>query len=254
MGGSTDSNFLSMKHPFLFPLIVLSAGSLYAADAVPKAGTMVELFNGNDLSGWKQPTGTWGAVGGVTVDPGNPKGFVATEGHGVLLNSAAAKTVDAMTVGEFGDAQIHVEFCVPKGSNSGVYVQGRYEVQILDSYGKAVEDAHDCAAIYERWDAATNKGFEGTAPRVNAAKPPGEWQSFDITFLAPKFDQDGKKTANAKFVKVLHNGQIVHENVEVTGPTRGGGTEEKSTGSIRLQGDHGPVAFRNLTLTPLTAP
>jgi hypothetical protein len=132
-----------------------------------------------------------------------------------------------------------VEFCVPKGSNSGIYLQNRYEVQVLDSYGKAVENAHDCAAIYERWDDAAKRGFEGSVPLVNASKPAGEWQSFDITFLAPKFDSDGKKVANAKFVKVEHNGQVVHESIEATGP-------------IRLQGDHRTVAYRNLKLTSLS--
>jgi hypothetical protein len=87
---------------------------------------------------------------------------------------------------------------------------------------------------------------------VNASKPPGEWQSFDITFRAPRFDADGKKIENAKFVKVVHNGAVVHENVELTGPTRAAisGTEA-AAGPLRLQGDHGPVAYRNIRIKPL---
>ncbi|HLF95430.1 MAG TPA: family 16 glycoside hydrolase, partial [Planctomycetota bacterium] len=83
-------------------------------------------------------------------------------------------------------------------------------------------------------------------------KAAGEWQSFDVVFLAPRFDAAGKKTANARFVKVTHNGQVIHEEVEVTGPTRAGAWEdEKPLGPIMLQGDHGPVAFRNLRVRPL---
>ncbi|MEI6713555.1 MAG: DUF1080 domain-containing protein [Verrucomicrobiota bacterium] len=240
-----------MNYSLLAPIVLLSAGLLRAEEAT-SAG-VVELFNGRDVSGWQAPRGTWSVVKDVSLDSADPKALVAIPGEGVLLNTVSGKAVDFKTEREFGDAQIHVEFCVAKDSNSGVYVQGRYEVQILDSYGKANIDVHDCAAIYERWDDAGKRGFEGSVPLVNAAKPPGEWQAYDITFLAPRFDAEGKKIQNAKFVKVLHNGQVVHENVEVTGPTRGGGREEAALGPIRLQGDHGPVAFRNLKVTSLSA-
>lgn len=215
------------------------------------AAEPVAIFNGNDLAGWKDPHGTWSAVGGVALDPANPKAFVPAPGTSVLLNSSGGKTVNLVTAGEWGDCELHVEFCVPKASNSGIYVMGLYEVQVMDSFGKAAIDEHDCGAIYQRWIDAEKKGYEGHAPRVNACKAPGEWQSFDITFRAPRFDAAGKKTANAKFVKVIHNGQVVHENVEVTGPTRGAKfAEDKSTGPIIIQGDHGPVAYRNFKLAP----
>ncbi len=212
------------------------------------------LFNGRDFGGWREPMGTWAVHQGVSLNPSDPKAFAVTEGQGVMLNSPASKTVDAVTVEEFGDCRLQVEFCVAKGSNSGIYFQGRYEVQVLDSYGKAEVGVHDCGAIYERWNDQTKKGFEGTAPRLNASKEPGEWQSFDISFVAPKFGPDGKKTANAKFLRVIHNGKVVHENVEVTGPTRGGKGEESVKGPIRLQGDHGPVAYRNLKISKSVAP
>lgn len=239
-----------MKFHTLSGLVFFSGALLAAEPGAPGNGS---LFNGRDMSGWQKPTGSWSVVSAVALDPANPKAFVSTPGEGVLVNTLSGKGVDFKTEAEFGDSQIHVEFCVAKGSNSGVYVQGRYEVQILDSHGKASVGVHDCAAIYERWNDAEKKGYEGTAPSTNASKAPGEWQSFDITFTAPKFDSTGKKTANAKFVKVVHNGTVVHENIELTGPTRGGGEVEKATGQIRLQGDHGPVAFRNLTVTTLPA-
>jgi hypothetical protein len=229
------------------PLLLALAASALAAEPV-------ELFNGKDLSGWKAPTGTWTAVQSVTLDPANNRAFVSTPGTGVLLNSNGDKTLNIESSGEWGDCELHVEFCVPQGSNSGIYLQGRYEVQVLDSFGKAEVAEHDCGAIYQRWEPARGKGkegYEGHTPKVNASKPPGEWQSFDILFRAPRFDVMGKKTANAVFVKVLHNGKVIHENVECTGPTRGAKlASEAPTGPIVLQGDHGPVAYRNLKLTP----
>jgi hypothetical protein len=153
---------------------------------------------------------------------------------------------------EHGDCEAHVEFVIPQGSNSGVYFQGRYEIQVLDSWGKPAERlGHgDCGGIYQRWDPNRKPpGYEGHPPRVNASRPPGEWQTFDVIFRAPRFDADGKKVANARFVKVVHNGKLIHENVEVTGPTRAAAFgDEKPTGPIMLQGDHGPVAYRNVWL------
>ena len=227
---------------------------LLALTASALAAEPVELFNGKNLTGWKVPTGTWTAVQSVGLDPANNKAFLSTPGTGVLLNSNADKTLNIESAGEWGDCELHVEFCVPKGSNSGIYLQGRYEVQVFDSFGKAEVAEHDCGAIYQRWDPSRGKGkegYEGYAPNVNASKTPGEWQSFDLVFRAPCFDVLGKKTANAVFVKVLHNGKVIHENVECTGPTRGAKlSNEAPTGPILLQGDHGQVAYRNLKLIP----
>src|ERR1041384_4581134 len=127
----------------------------------------------------------------------------------------------------------------------------RYEIQIYDSYGveKDKYPGIECGGIYGRW--INEKNVEGHSPRVNVSEPPGEWQTFDITFRAPRFDTSGKKIENAKFVKVVHNGKVIHENVELTGPTRSGWEEEKPRGPVRLQGDHGPVAFCNLRFTEL---
>jgi hypothetical protein len=115
---------------------------------------------------------------------------------------------------------------------------GRYEVQVLDSYGKPDErlGQGDVGAIYS-----------AAKPSRNASKPPGQWQTFDIVFQAPRFDASGKKTQNAKFLSVRLNGQEIQKDVEVKGPTGGElSREEKPTGPLLFQGDHGIVAFRNV--------
>src|SRR5688572_27123767 len=225
------------------------AGSFHVQDG------WTELIGDAGLDSWRKPTGAWLAAGDASLDPSDAKKLAWKEGKGVILNGKDGRSVNLFTAAETGDVELHVEFLVSKGSNSGVYLLGRYEIQILDSWGKKDVHYSDCGGVYQRWDPKRGKGkegYEGHAPRVNASKAPGEWQAFDIVFRAPRFDASGKKTANARFVKVTHNGEVLHENVEVTGMTRAGAwEEEKPTGPIMLQGDHGPVAFRNLRFRPL---
>ncbi|MHC4574982.1 MAG: 3-keto-disaccharide hydrolase, partial [Planctomycetota bacterium] len=125
--------------------------------------------------------------------------------------------------------------------------------QILDSYGVEKPKYSDCGGIYQRWDEKRSpKGYEGHPPRVNASMPAGQWQTYDVIFRAPRLDRSGKKTANARFERVFHNGILVHEDVEVTGPTRAAAyKDEKPTGPLMLQGDHGPVAYRNIRIEAL---
>ena len=202
---------------------------------------LVEPFNGKDLKGWllkgDKARGKW-KVGRASLDPANPSRLVVSDGQ-ELINTEGGG-VDIYSEIKHGNAVIEVELMVPKGSNSGVYVMGEYEVQVLDSFGKKEIGAGDIGALY------------GAAPpRVNASKAPGEWQKFVIDFRAPRFDASGNKTANAKFVKVTLNGQVLHENVEMKGPTPSGVTgKEATTGPIMFQGDHGPVAYRNIKITP----
>lgn len=204
-------------------------------------------FNGKDLTGWRQPAGEWQVAGAVKIDSADEKKFAIEPGTGVLVNGPKGRTVNLLSTAEHSDVEAHIEFNVPKNSNSGIYFQGRYEIQVLDSWGVKEPKSGDCGGIYERWK--DDKGYEGTPPRVNASKPPGEWQSFDVIFRAPRFDGSGRKVQNACFVKVMHNGRVVHENVEVTGPTRAATFEnEAPLGPLMLQGDHGPVAYRNVRL------
>ena len=204
---------------------------------------------GGGLGAFPGETGDWLIAGEASSDPADDKKLAWKAGTGVLVNGPKGRTRNLFTKLEHGDCEAHVEFVVPKGSNSGVYFQGRYEIQILDSWGVEKPQHGDCGGIYQRWD--NGRGYEGRPPRVNASHPPGQWQVFDVTFRAPRFDAAGKKTANARFVRVVHNGVIVHENEPVTGPTRAAAFgDEKPLGPLMLQGDHGPVAYRNFWVIP----
>jgi hypothetical protein len=201
-----------------------------------------------------QDTKGWMTAGAVAAGA-DPKKWASVEsGTGILLNGVGDKAVNLQTHFAHGDAIVELEFMIPKGSNSGVYLQSRYEVQILDSYGKADDSltVHDAGAIYERWDeTAEPKGYEGTAPRVNVCKAPGEWQTLEIHFRAPRYAPTGERASAATFVSVRYNGVLIHENVEMSGPTRGGKEPEAVRAPLMIQGDHGPIAIRKLTLRPL---
>lgn len=236
---------------FAFGLLALV--TTHPADAAEKDKPLpdgwISIFRGGSLDGWQgkggSAAGDWMTAGDVPVDSKNDRAFAIQKGSGILVNGQQGRTVNLFTTEEFGDIEAHIEYVVPKGSNSGVYFQGRYEIQILDSWGVEKLKYGDNGGIYQRW--ADGKGFEGHAPRVNASRAPGKWQTFDVVFRAPRFDTAGNKTANARFERVVHNGKLIHENVEVTGPTVAAAFgDEKPTGPLMLQGDHGPVAYRNL--------
>ena len=236
---------LSSIRALLIVTLLSAATQVFAADE-PNS-----LFNGRDLSGWKKPTGDWQTAHSVSLDSANNKKFAIEPGPGVLVNGPKGTTSNLLTEMEHGDVEAHVEFVVPKASNSGVYFMGRYEIQVLDSWGVKQLKYGDCGGVYGSCS-DPKPDFKGRPPSVNASKPPGEWQTFDIIFRAPRFDANGKKTENAKFIKVVHNGTVIHENVEVPRPTCAAHwLDEKPKGPLMLQGDHGPVAYRNLTLKPL---
>lgn len=207
-----------------------------------------------DLGAFKDPAANWQLAGGVFVDrKGRGETFEVNEGSGVLVNIPTAEArKDLYTNWEHGDIELQVEFMLPKNSNSGIYFQGRYELQILDSWGVKDPQHSDCGGIYERGE-ANQEGYEGHPPRLNASRAPGLWQSYHVVFRAPRFDAEGNKTENARFLKVLHNGVEIHSNLELSGPTRGSAFEdEQPMGPLRIQGDHGPVAFRRFGIKRYT--
>jgi hypothetical protein len=207
---------------------------------------------------WREPLGEWRIVGDTFLNSDDEKLLDFSPGGGTVINGDSGHTDHLVSKLEHGDVKLHIEFMVPKGSNSGVYFQGRYEIQILDSWGVEVPTYTDCGGIYQRWRDEpgiddSERGFEGRSPRVNAAKKPGEWQSLDALFKAPLFDKGGNKVADAEFVRVELNGVLIHENEKVSGPTRSAiSSDEQSFGPLMLQGDHGPVAYRNLRMEPLS--
>jgi hypothetical protein len=203
----------------------------------------------NDLDGFKEPeAGNWQIVGNLYADRKVKHHFETVAGIGVLVNLPNDnQRADLYSSFDHGDLELETEFMMPKGSNSGLYFQGRYEVQLLDSWG--VQDLRfaDCGAIYQRWDEATQSGYEGSAPKINASRAPGLWQHLKVSFQAPRFDENGKKISNARFLEVYLNGTLVQENVEVSGPTRSAFFDDEAPrGPLVIQGDHGPVAFRNM--------
>lgn len=222
----------------------------------PSSAQWLDLIGPAGLEAWTvgDPKGQhdWQAIADVKLDPADSKRFAAAPGEGAIWNGAAGKTKDLFSKAKFGDCEAHIEFCIPKESNSGVYFMSHYEIQIFDSHGKEKAEANDCGGIYPRWNAERNRAYEGHAPLANAAKPAGEWQTFDVVFRAPRFNENGKKLANANFERVVHNGVLIHENVEVSGPTRSAAPgPERAQGQLMLQGDHGPVAFRNIRVRAL---
>jgi hypothetical protein len=179
-------------------------------DRPPTWGDPVELFNGRDLAGWKPRSA------------GVKNGWLVRDG---LLTNAAPGN-DLLTERTFTDFRLRAEFRYPKGSNSGIYLRGRYEVQIEDNYGEA-PDSHKIGGVY---------GF--LTPCVNAGKRAGEWQTLEITLVG-------------RTVTVVLNGERVIDRQAIPGITGGAlDSDEGKPGPVLLQGDHGPIEFRKLTLTP----
>lgn len=183
-----------------------------------KLGAPIALFNGKDLSGWK----TMGKA---------PNGWKVVDG--MLSNDTHQESgkhvthANLRTEREFEDFNLKLEFRVPKNGNSGVYLRGIYEIQVADSFGKK-NDPHNCGALYSR-----------IMPSANVCKPPGEWQTFDITLVD-------------RHLTVIHNGTTTIDNQPVLGCTGGAlWSDESKPGPLYLQGDHDNVDYRNMVLRPV---
>jgi hypothetical protein len=180
-------------------------------------------------------------VGVARIDAKDPKKLtVAKSNDGAIeLTNTKKGGVDIYTEQEFGDCIVELEVMIPEGSNSGIYLMGLYEVQVVDSYGK------------KRTKDSTMGGiFGAAAPKINAAKKPGEWQKFLIEFKAPRFE-NRKRIEPAEFVKVELNGELIHANVRIEkGPTSGAlKNGEFAAGPLMLQGGMGAVAYRNIRIS-----
>jgi hypothetical protein len=191
----------------------------------------IQLFNGKDLSNW------------TTREGGTPEWKVE---EGVI--HVVPRTGDIVTTESLTDFYLHIEFRCPdmpdatgqQKGNSGIFLHGLYEVQVLDSYGINIPGTGDCGAFYEQF-----------APLVNACKPPMTWQTYDIIFRAPRLDDSGGVIELPRATIVL-NGTIIHNNVQLLGPT---GSASKmavvSSGPLRLQDHKDLVSYRNIWAAPL---
>jgi hypothetical protein len=215
------------------PVINPGSSSTQAEPGRPPSDATI-LFDGKDLSKWQQ-------------DDGSPAKWKVEDGYFEVV----AKTGELRTKEAFGDCQLHVEFREPtpphgesqERGNSGVFLMGLYEVQVLDSYQNKTYADGQASAIYGQYP-----------PQVNASRPPGEWQWYDIVFHGPRFNASGKLLRKARFT-VFHNGVLVQDNVEPTGPTAHGERPPYKAGPdilpLALQ-DHGnPVRFRNIWIREL---
>jgi len=170
------------------------------------------LFNGSDLTGWRMRH--------------TDKDHAWIVENGLLINTSNA--VDIVSVDDFGDFQLHIEYMFPEGSNSGIYLRGRYELQILDSLGKTYDYPAENGAIYnfKRVD-------------IEVTKPAGEWQIMDVTLVGMVLTVD-------------LNGERIHDEVTLENPTGGQlFNDNELSGPLMLQGDHGPVSFRNIRIRHL---
>jgi hypothetical protein len=235
--------------PFTLSVLLTSVGGAQAPTA-PVGDLPPQTIALTSLSAFRPTTPNWKVAGGASAVRGQAAPLTAEPGTGVLVNTPVSGAQGHLfTTFEHGDLDLSLDVMLPKGSNSGIYLMGRYEVQLFDSWGVRSPTSADLGGIYQRWDekrGAGREGYEGTPPRLNASRAPGLWQHIEISFRAPRFA--GKtKIANARFVKVSVNGAVVQENVEVTGPTRAAPfNDERPTGPLMIQGDHGSVAVKNI--------
>ena len=242
------------KHWRSFPLSLLATcvlgsqieaaepGEILPPEVAPKAiragagsppSDAIVLFDGLDLSEWRGSNlgeAKWEVKGGVAT----------VNGTGSIISKR-----------KFADCQIHVEWASPEvvegegqeRGNSGVFIQNRYEVQILDSWNNETYYHGMAASVYKQY-----------APLVNASRPPGEWQTYDIFFHAPRFDPDGR-LAKPAYITIIHNGVLVQDHVEIKGRTTNSGAPKYTAHELQmpiLLQDHGnPVRFRNIWVRPL---
>lgn len=224
-------------------LCLLVPVSVYAQTDIPL----------NDLRSFQNPSATW-TIEGQALGTPDGEALTVSPGKGVLVNTLKGQKYQRTDDLVFGfaheDIRLSLDYMIPKGSNSGIYLQSRYEIQILDSWLKVSPTDGDAGAIYHRWDESRGtgkEGYEGHAPRQNAVKAPGLWNHLEIDFKAPRFDAKGNKIANARIVKISLNGVLIHENIELLGVTRGAvSTQEVAKAPLMIQGDHGQVAFKNI--------
>ncbi len=199
------------------------------ADSIPLA----------DLRAFASPGAEWRVAGDVLAERGRDLDATTSPGTGTLVSPAGARRSELRTAWEHGDLELALEVLLPKGGEGALYLQGRYAVQLADSWRAHRPTLADMGSV--------RAGAGGVVPRVNAARAPGLWQTLTILFRAPRFDAAGRKVADARLVRATLNGAVVHENLRLTAPAAGAPlADERAAGPLVLRSERGPVAFRNV--------
>jgi hypothetical protein len=230
-------------------VVLFSAVSVAGSDEA--GGEWLRLIGGPGLDPWQHVDNRIVQAEDAKLRSGDPTRLEATPGTGTFVVEESEEIEALVTKETFGSIDLHAEFLIAQGSNSGIKLHGHYEIQIYDSFGKKQLHGSDCGGVYPRWKWSNDQLTyldEGVPPLVNAAKEPGQWQTLDLTFTAPRFDTTGRKIENARLNVVKLNGQVIHQDVELRTPTGlvTVAAKEVSHGPILIQLDHGPVAFRNV--------
>lgn len=225
-------------------LALAMSSQSFTAEAQSTSKLTLDSFTNNK--------GSWTEVGEVWIDP-TVTGNLMGSGEGdILLNNPTKKKqgTDLISSEEYGDIELTLVYMMAPSSNSGLYIQGQYEIQLLDSWLEKKPTSGSNGGVYQRWDESKpdgQKGYQGYAPRQNVSKAPGLWQTLEVSFQASRFAANGAKTENAQFRFIKLNGVVIHENLELFGPTRGAlKAEEVARGPLCIQGDHGSVAIKSL--------
>lgn len=229
--GETKAGVTRLDSDAGYAIIENGKATVYSTENDEALGELKKVNRKGDTLGAKPPKGAMVLFNGKSAD-------LFAGGKIVQKKLLLA---DCETKDKFGSHQLHLEFRTPfkpkaRGQargNSGVYIQGRYECQVLDSFGLSGEN-NECGGIYSI-----------AKPKVNACLPPLTWQTYDMDFVAPTYDADGKKTRNAR-VTIRQNGILIHDNVELPKHTPGKHPEANGPQSIYLQGHGNPVVYRNI--------
>lgn len=222
------------------------SGILYSLSGYSQ-GPVPGTISLNSLDAFRNPARNWVVASDASANFSKVDAIKALNGSGAVVNTSLQKGANLVTKEEFGDVDLELDFMMAKGAASGVYLQGRYEIQLADSWTKLNPTFADLGGIGQK-SGNTSTSFDGETPLINVAKAPGLWQHLHVKFRAPKFNANGIKIANARFEEVYLNGTLVQVHVDVSAPTKGSiFADEKVTGPLMLQGDEGSVAFRNIT-------
>jgi hypothetical protein len=240
---------MALSFPSCRPAAALAAAALFSSLNLAAQSLLPPTPLPLETLAAFRPTGTnWQLAGGLAGDPRHESALTAMPGSGVLVDNPSNAMHDPLvTAWMHGDVELDLDVLLTTGARARIYLQGRYAVQLRDSWGVREPGVADSGGIALRGD-------EGHAPRANASHAPGLWQHLHIEFKAPRFDASGKKTTSARFTRVALNGFAVQEDIDVSGPASGAvAADEKQLGPLVIQGDVGAIAVRAIALKQFDA-